>query len=122
MNNNIENELRRLDFENILWIIFVFLSIMNIVSNNYQKDYVVSNNQFYEDRAKNISIFVLTVLVFVYLYFFIRNYNMYNSKMGEATKEDLIKVMGSVFFILGALCLLYFQVNGEDNFIGGPAL
>lgn len=121
MNNN-DSELRRLDFENILWIIFVFLSIMNIVSNNYQKDYVVSSNQFYEDKAKNISICVLTVLVFVYLYFFIRNYNMYNSKMGVATREDLVKLMGSMFFVLGALCLLYFQVNSENNFIGGPEL
>lgn len=122
MNDNVINETKRLNFENILWIIFVFLSIMNIVSNNFQKDYVVSNDQYYEDKAKKISIFVLTVLLFVYLYFFIRNYNMYNSKGMDASREDFIKVMGSVFFILATLCLLYFQVKSEDNFIGGPAL
>lgn len=122
MSNDKMSELNRLNFEDILWIIFIILSILNIVGNKYQKDYVISNDEYYEDKAKNVSILVLTVLVFVYLYFVVRNYNMYNSKMENATKEDFIKVMGSLFFLIGTFCLLYFQVNSDDNFIGGPAI
>ena len=121
MNSNIDMELSRLNFEDILWIIFIFLSIMNIVSNNYQKEYVISKNQYYEDKANNISICVLTILVFVYLYFFLRNYNMYNNK-DNPSREDMVKVIGSFLFIVGVLCLLYFQVNSDDNFIGEPVL
>lgn len=120
--NKIEKEIKRLNFEDILWGIFIILSILNIVCNKLQKDYVITNNQYYEDSANNISIFVLTILLLVYLYFFIRNYSMYKNKGYEATQTDLIKVMGSIFFILGTLCLLYFQVHSDDNFIGGPAL
>lgn len=119
--SNKEKEIRRLNFEDILWIIFILLSILNITSNDYQKKYVISNHQQYEDNANKISIFVLTVLVFIYLYFFIRNNNMYNNK-DNPTKEDFVKLLGSLFFIIGALCLLYFQINSENNFIGGPAL
>ena len=119
--NNIENEIRRLNFEDILWGIFIILSILNIVSNNYQKKYVITEYQIYEDKANNISIFVLTILVFVYLYFFNRNYNMYNNKI-NFIKIYSIKLMRSFFFVIGALCLLYFQVNSDDNFIGGPAI
>ena len=121
MNNGEFREIERLNFEDILWIVFIGLSILNIVSNNYQKNYVRSKKQYYEDKANNISIFVLIILFFVYLYFFFRNYNMYNTKV-NATNVDLIKVMGSLFFIIGTLCLLYFQINSDDNFIGGPAL
>jgi len=122
MSNYEENEIKRLNFENLLWVIFIILSILNIVSNNNQKEYVVSKNQYYEDRANNISMFVLTVLLFVYLYFFTRNYRMYKNKVNNATREDFVKVMGSIFFIIGTLCLLYFQVNSDDNFIGSPLL
>ena len=122
MNSYEEKEIKRLNFEDILWVIFICLSIMNIVSNNFQKEYVISNEQYYEDRAGNISIFVLTILLLVYLYFFIRNYNMYKNKGLDATQIDFIKVIGSIFFMLGTLCLLYFQVHSDDNFIGGPAL
>ena len=122
MNNNWTSEIKRLNFEDILWVIFIILSILNIVSNNYQKEYVVSNDEYYEDRANNISIFVLTILLLVYLYFFIRNYKMYTNKGMETTGVDFVKVTGSMFFIIGTLCLLYFQVHSDDNFIGGPAL
>ena len=121
MNDSLYREIRRLNFEDLLWVIFIFLSIMNIVSNKFQKEYVISNDQYYEDRANNISICVLTILVFIYLYFFLRNYNMYNNK-DNPQKEDLVKVIGSFLFIIGTLCLLYFQVNSNDNFIGEPVL
>jgi len=117
MDNSLCDEIRRLNFEDLLWVLFVFLSIMNIISNSFQKEYVISNNQYYENKANNISICVLTILVFVYLYFFLRNYNMYNNK-DNLSKEDNVKVIGSFLFVVGALCLLYFQVNSEDNFIG----
>ena len=46
---------------------------------------------------------------------------MYNNKVNP-TDADLIKVFGSLFFIIGTICLLYFQIHSDDNFIGGPAL
>lgn len=119
--NNKKNEINRLNFEDILWIIFILLSILNIVSNNYQKKYIISEFQEYEDKANNVSIFVLTILLLIYSYFFLRNYNMYNNK-DNPTKADLVKVLGSILFILATICLLYFQTNSKDNFIGGPAL
>ena len=121
MNNNIDMELNRLNFEDILWVIFIFLSVMNIISNKLQKEYIVSNKQYYEDKANNISVCVLTILVFIYLYFFLRNYNMYNNK-DTPSSEDMVKVIGSFLFIVGTLCLLYFQINSDDNFIGEPLL
>ena len=122
MDCKIKGEIDRLNFEDLLWVIFIILSIMNIISNYYQKEFVVSNYQYYEDKANNISIVVLSILVFIYLYFFLRNYNMYNNKDNDVTDADFVKVVGSFLFIVGALCLLYFQVSSDDNFIGGPAL
>ena len=46
---------------------------------------------------------------------------MYKNK-DNPTETDLIKVMGSLFFIIATLCLLYFQIHSNDNFIGSPEL
>lgn len=122
MNNNVFDEIKRLNFEDLLWIVFIITSILNIWGNDYQKKYVISNDNYYEDKANNIYIFILVIVLFLYLYFFNRNYKMYKSKMNGSTTEDFIKVIGSIFFIIGTLCLLYFQVNSNNNFIGGPEI
>lgn len=119
--NNKTNELNRLDFEDIIWIIFIILSILNIKANDNQKKYIITEKQTYEEKANNISIIVLSILLIIYLYFFKRNYSMYQNKE-KPKKEDYIKVTGSVLFVLGTLCLLYFQINSNDNFIGEPEL
>lgn len=121
MNNDDIKELGRLNFEDMLWVIFIFLSIMNIVSNGCQKEYVKTRIEYYEDRANNISICVLIILFYIYIYFFLRNYSMYNGKKNP-NDYDLVKVIGSMLFVLGTLCLLYFQLNSDDNFIGGVTL
>lgn len=115
------SEINRLNFEDVLWIIFVILSLLNIVSNNYQKEYILTNNQEYENKANIISVTVLIILLLIYIYFFLRNYNMYINK-DKTSNEDKIKVFGSLLFIIGTLCLLYFQINSNDNFIGDQTL
>ena len=47
---------------------------------------------------------------------------MYKGKGVDTTNTDLIKVIGSELFVLGTICLLYFQLNSDDNFIGGVDL
>ena len=54
MNKEKVREINRLNFEDILWIIFIGLSILNIVSNNFQKEFVITENQFYESVANII--------------------------------------------------------------------
>ena len=106
-----------MDFENVLNLIFVLVSIINICGNNNQKKYVIYNDQTYEDKANNLYIIGLVIGFFIYIYFFNRNYKMYKNK-DNPTEMDLIKVFGSFLFIVGVLCLLWFQTNNKDNFIG----
>ena len=88
-----DKEIKRLNFEDILWIIFIITSLLNVKGNNYQKKYVITNDLFYENEANNIYVIVLFIVLFLYLYFFIRNYSMYQNKGINATKEDYIKVI-----------------------------
>ena len=112
------SEIKRLDFENIVNVIFIIVSIINIYGNENQKKYLIYDNIKYEDDANNLYVFGLILLFLIYVYFFNRNYVMYNNK-DNPTNTDLIKVIGSFLFIVGVICLLYFQLNNQDNFIIG---
>lgn len=116
--NNTDSEIRRLDFENIINGIFICISLINVFGNEFQKKYLLDGNILYKEYANNLYVLGLIISFFLYIYFFNRNYSMYNNK-DNPTDSDLIKVMGSFLYIVGVLCLLYFQINSEDNFIIG---
>lgn len=114
-----DDEMKRLDFENILWVIFIGLGILNIVADNYQKEFICSKNKLLENTANKVFLFILVVSFIIYIYFLIRNINAYERASNEEKEIFSIKVFGSIFFIVGVLCLIYFQANQTD-FIGSP--
>lgn len=114
------NDLDRLNFEDFIWIIFIGLALLNIVGDHLLKEFIKYNNQNDESRANNIFLFVLIVTFFIYLYFFIRNFNALNKASEEEKNVFSIKLLGSAFLIAGVICLIYFQSKQVD-FIGTPA-
>lgn len=117
MNDNFDG-IKRLNFENIINLIFIIVSIINICGNELEKKYLIYNDIKYEEGANNLYLIGLILVFLIYIYFFNRNYTMYNNKENP-TNTDLIKVIGSFLYIIGVLCLLYFQINNQDNFILG---
>ena len=53
MNDTIIKELGRLKFEDIISLIFISCSILNLYGNDNQKKYLISNNKEYENKANN---------------------------------------------------------------------
>ena len=108
-NNNIFEEIKRLNFEDFLWIVFIFLSIMNIYGDYNEKEFLKTNRKSFKDSAN--SIFELTIIVtfLIYIYFFVRNYNALEKATEEQKNLYAIKLLGSSLLIAGVLCLLYFQ-------------
>lgn len=119
--DSIHSEIDRLNFENILWIIFIVLSILNIIGDNYEKKYVSFNDIYYKREANKIFEFTLIVTFFIYLYFLYRNYNSMNNVSDDMRGIYEIKFLGSIFLIIGILCLLYFQEK-QTSFVGSPAI
>ena len=119
--DNKSKELTRLNFENFLWIVFAFLCFLNIYGDKLQKEYINTNINNFEKQSNNVFTFTLIVTLFIYIYFFLRNYNSYMKSTNEEKNLYKIKVFGSIFLIVGIICLIYFQKNNE-NFIGTSAI
>ena len=70
MKMNIDGEIFRLNFENVLWIIFMFLSFLNILRDCDSKKFLISKEQIYKRQAD--SIFTLTLFItFLFIYIFL---------------------------------------------------
>ena len=117
---NTDEKIRRLNFEDFLLTIFICLSILNIIGDNYEKKYLKTFNIYYKANANKIFDFTLSITILIYLYFVIRNYNSYKNIEENNKKLYSIKLFGSILIIVGDICLLYFQKK-QESFIGIPA-
>jgi len=118
---NIKDEINRLNFEDWLFIIFIILSILNIYGDNLLKKYLIENKEIYENNANEIFLITTIITTIIYIYFFYRNYKIYKNTSTARKKLLEIKVLSSIFFIIGGVLLIYFQIK-DNNFIGAPSI
>lgn len=70
MKMNIDGEIFRLNFENVLWIIFMFLSFLNILRDCDSKKFLISKEQIYKRQADSIFTLTLFITFFIYIFLF----------------------------------------------------
>lgn len=107
---DVDKETVRVYFENFLCILFIVLACLNIRGNYDDLAFLKIGDFRYKDESNDIFTFTISITLVIYIYFFIRNYSIYVSIPDEEKDLYLIKLFGSVFLIMGALFLLYFQM------------
>jgi len=119
--DKILKDINRLRFEDIIWIIFALISLLNVLGDEEEILYLEYEDETEKSKAKNIFLITIIITIFIYLYFITRNYFAYTNCKEEEKSLYFIKFLGSTLLISGALCLLYFQIH-EDDFTGSPAI
>ena len=109
------NELKDYTKEDITSIIFVIASVLNIIGSDKEKEYLFSNDIKDKETAYDIYIIVLLILIVLYLYFIKVNYQAYQDCSNENRCSYLIRLYGSIFFLLGGLCFLYYRIDNKNK-------
>lgn len=121
MNKNINNKIEELELEKLIWGLFIVGSILSIVADDYQEKYLKNNDISSLNKGYDINVFVLILSIILNSYFVIRNYN--DLKKGYKNNKNadllLVRFIGSVLFIVGLFCTLYFVLNSKGS-IGSP--
>ena len=55
------------------------------------------------------------MFVILYIYFIKVNYKEYNNCSSINKDKNLIRLYGSVFFLLGSLCFLCYRINDRSS-------
>ena len=118
---NIDSEISRLHFENFLWFLFIILSCLNIYGDYDEELFLEKHNVYYKRESHAIFTFTIMITLFIYLYFFIRNYKAYELASEREKRLYSIKLLLIAFFISVVLFLLYFQLY-EKSFVGSPLI
>lgn len=117
MDNNNEKDINRLNFENILWFLFIVVSALNIYADELEIDFLKTNNKEKDKTANEIYLLVIIVVLLIYSYFTYRNYKQLEQK--NPHEEDYflyqIRLLGASLLVAGMACITYYQVQSMNK-------
>ena len=113
MNNN---EIKDLQIDEIIWVVFIFLSLINIFGDECKKDYYVKNDDQREELSRKIFLFTLFVSFIVYIYIAYIKYkrlkHCYDNNLDSSCAEA--RMFGSILVVIASFIFLYCQIK-ESN-------
>lgn len=115
--NETQKRIKQINIENKVWIIYFFLIGLCLYGNKIEKNYFLYGNNYDKEKYRKITIFIFSVAVIIYLYFFIDSYKdahniePYNQK--KKTYSDL-SLLGSTLILLSGLIFLYLAIVDTD--------
>ena len=113
----IQKQLNELKLDNILSVAIIVLSIFNIIGDLIEQEAVTTNDEDKKKISSNIYTLAVIGSIILYLIFFKRSKNSLDEAINknENTLPYKVRLLGSIFFILGILCVFYFTVNEPQN-------
>lgn len=116
--NDTKDILNEIETENFIWIIYLFIIGFSFVANAFEKDYYVNNNLESKDKYRVINIFIFSVALLIYLYFFRGNYrivselSIFDSK--EKKRFNELNFVASALIVVAGAILLYIAIFDEN--------
>ena len=115
MNDNYKR-LKQIEIENKVWIVYFFLIGLCLYGNSFEKKYFLYGNNYDKEKYRKITIFIFSIAVIIYFYFFIDSYkdvknNNYNTKSKSYSE---LSFLGSTLILISGLIFLYLAVVDID--------
>ena len=126
MNNNIIETLKRINIEDYIWIIYLFLVGYNLYSNYLEKKFLISKDKYLYNKFHSINTTVSFIALIIFIYFLITSYEDLN-KLNINSKEDekkfkTLTFIASLLFVIGSAISLYVVAKSPDLDNETPAI
>ncbi len=112
MNEDIQNTVNRLRFEDLIWISFIVISIFDIYGDSLIRRSLLQGDKEANKKANHLFLGIVSFSILIYIYFFARNYKDYQK---YKTKNYEVRLVGSSLILLGTFCLFYFQLTNTQE-------
>lgn len=118
MNTTLENKLKQINIEDKIWLIYIGIIFLSWYSNSLERKYFVFNDQKSKQEYRNIIIFIFSILIIVYFYFFKQSLNdVKNLRVNDSNKKKTLTYLSfyaSLFILISGLIFLYIAIVDKD--------
>lgn len=114
----LKDKLKDLNIEDFIWIIYIGIIFFSWFSNSLERNYFLTGNESSKDKYRTIMIIIFSILVIVYIYFFIDSLEDYNNlkDTDSKKKKELItlSLVASTLILISGLIFLYIAIQDEE--------
>ena len=107
--------IQRINIENIIWIIYIFIILFNLYSNYLEKKYLNDKDIELLKKFHKINETISFVIIFIYIYFLYVSYISIRENKNSTLNTYLnINLIVSILFLIGGL-LSFYTVKNIDS-------
>ena len=120
MNKTLTGTLEELKIEDWIWIIYLFITIFALISNIFERDFIIYKNKLSQKAYKTINIAIFIIVFFIYFYFVLLTYKRLKSIDNKITYKDMIiknaNFIAACLFLIGGLLYLFTELISTTDF------
>ena len=109
MNNT---RLKELQIDELIWIIFITISIINIIGDEFEKKYCLTKEQNNLNISKNIFTFTLFASLLIYGYILYTRYKKYQNDINNNLNKN--RLFASILVVVASIINLYCQLKDRQ--------
>lgn len=116
--SELENKLRELNIEDIVWIVYIGIIFLSWYSNSLERKYLIEKNPEDKEKYRSIIVVIFFILIIVYIYFLKSSYeDIKNLKPTDSAKKRELVMLSFIASLLIAIsgAIFLFIALADDN-------
>lgn len=117
--NDFFRKLNLLKEEDFIWLIYFFIITFAIISNKYERNYIITKNERYLNKSKKINSTILIVAFLIYFYFVIVTIKNFDILKRNASKKEVKvafeRLIANILFLVAGAIALYADFDNNTT-------
>ena len=118
MNNNINEQLKRIRIEDFIWVINFFIIFFAFMSNDYEENYIKTRNKESSRIFHTINIDIFIVIFLINVYFLYLRYQALQSLKSTSTKQEVLNAnlnyLAAFLIVIGTFIYIYTEMSSAN--------
>lgn len=110
--------IKEIETENFVWIIYLFIIGLSFLANKFEKDYYINGNIDDKEKYRIINIFIFSVVLVIYIYFFKENIKSVNKLNCNDSYEKImfnkLNLLATSLIVIAGIIYLYIVIKDKN--------
>lgn len=114
----INEKLKEIKSEDIIWIVLIGIIILSFISNNYERKYYINNDGKSKIKYQSLNILISAILVIIYVYFLKGSIDSLKKlKPSDSSKKKnllTLSFIASLLITISGVIFLYISITDNN--------